>query len=78
MHAVLESLFHPFEEDHHEHLSMGLTLIGVMVLGGWIRGILTAQPQWAAAMGDGMNDALRNYHITKNHAHQKPRIRKSK
>ena len=75
VHAALELLFHPFEEEHQEHLSMGITLIVVMVLGGWIRGLLTAKPQWAAAMGDGMNDALRNYHITKNRDTDGPSLR---
>ena len=53
---------------------MGITLIVVMVLGGWIRGLLTVKPQWAVAMGDRMNDALQGI-ISQNRDTDGPSLR---
>lgn len=42
----------------------GLFLIGVLFVCGLIRGILARKEDWIDAQGDGMEVALRNYHLT--------------
>ncbi len=52
-----------------------LVLVGALTAGGVIRGVLNAIPSFRDAAGDGIDVALRNYHITYRHPEDDPQPR---
>ena len=50
-------------------------LLSVLVAAGVVRGVLVRRAGWADAAGDGMDVALRNYHITYEHEGDDPQPR---
>lgn len=62
VHHATEALFHTFA---HGQLSWApLGLLGVLGVAALARGLLTRWPGWRAAAGDGMAEALDNFHCT--------------
>ena len=62
VHLSTEGLFHTAEE--LGQLNGMLFLIVVLTVCGLIRGFLARREDWIDAQGDGMEVALRNYHLT--------------
>lgn len=52
-----------------------LILLGALVAGGIARGLLLQRESWQGAVGDGMSNALDNYHITYQHEGDDPQPR---
>src|SRR5690606_1960604 len=49
-----------------------LILLGALIAGGMARGPLLQRESWQGAVGDGMSNALENYHITYEHEGDDP------
>ncbi|MBL8950414.1 MAG: chloride channel protein [Myxococcaceae bacterium] len=67
--AVLRHLVHLASEwvvEHAEERTAtgAAVLLGALVLGGTARALLYRWPSWRKAAGDGMEQALANYHVT--------------
>ncbi len=62
VHSASEGLFEAVTQ--RSEPSGALILMGVLIVGGLIRGFLAMRPAWKDAAGDGMDVALDNYHIT--------------
>ena len=62
VHVAFESLIHAV--DGSEGIWGPLALLGVLTLAGVIRGLLMRRPEWQEAAGDGVDQALDNYHCT--------------
>lgn len=78
--AALRQLVHECSEwvvDHAEErtASGAAVLLGALVLGGAARAFLYRWPSWRKAAGDGMDQALANYHVTYDHAPDDPQPR---
>jgi CIC family chloride channel protein len=50
-------------------------LVGILTLGGLVRGLLFRRPGWEHVSGDGMNIALDHYHCTYDHLENDPQPR---
>ena len=75
VHVASEALLHFTETDA---LLGGAVLLGALALGGLLRALLGAREGWRDAMGDGMNVALDNYHVTYDHEGDDPSPRLSR
>ena len=74
VHHALDLGFHQLGELLHSGRS-GIALIGLLIVmgvGGVIRGILSKREDWAIAMGDGMDIALENYHLSQSNEEELP------
>lgn len=72
VHFAVESLFHFVE--HHGAWG-ALALMGALLGGGLIRGLLFRREGWRDVTGDGMDLALRNYHVTYDYEGDDPQPR---
>jgi chloride channel protein, CIC family len=53
----------------------GLLFMGLLLFGGVLRGLLIRRYGWGDAAGDGMSEALQNYHVTYEHEGDDPQPR---
>ncbi len=72
VHVLLARLLH--EGDHTTPTGGGI-LVGALVAGALVRGLIMRSEQWRDAAGDGMDQALANYHVTYEHEGDDPQPR---
>ena len=78
--TILRTLVHSgtellYDSVTHGGWQGGLLLVGFLVVGGSLRGLLIRRYGWGDAAGDGMTEALANYHLTYDHAGDDPQPR---
>lgn len=73
--AIHSALHFLLAEDAMEKVEGWWVLLGLLTMGGAIRGLLVRRPGWADAAGDGMEVALENYHCSHVDDIEKPEVR---
>lgn len=79
--AGLKKLVHALGDGLLRYVAEGdalvgsLVLVGALTAGGIVRGVLNTMPRWRDAAGDGIDVALKNYHVTYRHPDDDPQPR---
>lgn len=72
VHGALDWVLHAGSE---RTWTGALVLLGVLVVAGFVRGLILRRESWREAAGDGMSIALDNYHVTYDHEGDDPQPR---